>query len=159
MAAGFDFTAGSEAARVAIGCVLVASGVLKLGRTDPADVAALGVPAPAATVAAAALPVVEVVLAGCVLLVGGPWPAALAAVLFALFTAVVLRAAVRGAAVPCRCFGSLSSRPVSWLTVVRNVFFLVLAVVALVGGGTGAPLSWPVLGVLLGVSLALILVA
>ncbi len=152
-----DLTAFAEAARVAVGCVLVASGVLKLGRTDPADVAALGIPRPAAEVSVAVVPVVEIVVAGCVLFVDGPWPAALAVALFAVFTGVVVRALARGAAVPCRCFGSLSRRPVSALTAARNLFFVALAAVALAAGGTGATPSWTALGVLLGVSLALIL--
>lgn len=152
-----DTAAFAEAARVTVGCVLLASGVLKLGRTDPADLVALGIPGRAAPGVAAATPVVEVVAAGCVLFVDGAWPAALALALFAAFTAVVVRALARGARVPCRCFGSLGRRPVSALTAARNAYFLALAAVALAAGGTGAEPSWVALGALLAVSLALIL--
>lgn len=152
-----DTTAFAEAARVTVGCVLLASGVLKLGRTAPADLVALGVPRRAAPAVAGAVPVAEVVVAGCVLLVDGAWPAALALVLFVAFTAVVVRALSRGALVPCRCFGSLARRPVSWSTAARNLFFVALAALALVAGGTGAAPSWPALAILLAASLALIL--
>jgi len=100
--------------------------------------------------------VVEVVVAGCVLFVDGWWPEALALAVFVAFTAVVVRALVRGSAVLCRCFGSLSRRPSSTLTAARNLFFVALAAVALAAGGTASTPSWTALGALLGVSLALI---
>ncbi len=110
-----------------MGCVWVASGVLKLGRTDPADVVALGIAPWAATPAATAVPVVRGGGRRLRLFVDGWWPEALALAVFVAFTAVVVRALVRGSAVLCRCFGSLSRRPVSTLTAARNLFFVALA--------------------------------
>lgn len=62
------------------------------------------------------------------------------ALLFA-FSLVAVSALVRGVAVPCACFGEFSSHPLSWRTVIRNVFFALL-LLPLVFMTRLSPWSW-----------------
>jgi hypothetical protein len=47
------------------------------------------------------------------------------------FTLVLVLALLRGVEAPCACFGSMSSRPVTWWSVARNVLLMALAAVSL----------------------------
>ena len=113
------------AARVVLGAVFVASGIIKL--RDPAwPDAARRFGAPAWSVRP--LPWVEVAIG--VLLGAQVRPAAAAALLLlGAFTVLVVDHLRRGDRVPCACFGRV--RPVSGADVVRNVVLIGLAVVAL----------------------------
>jgi len=51
-----------------------------------------------------------------------------AVVMLALFTAIVTSAVARGLSAPCGCFGPGDNSPATWLTVLRDVSFLVPAV-------------------------------
>jgi hypothetical protein len=59
--------------------------------------------------------------------------------LLAAFTVVLVNAIVSGRRVPCRCFGGTSDTPVSWRDVVRNVWLLLLAIIA----SPADSLTWP----------------
>jgi len=82
------------------------------------------------------LAVVELASAASVLALDAAWPVWLALAMLAVFTGVVLAYLLRGVVAPCNCFGSLDTKPVSSWTLVRNTWFVALAVVA-----TGAPHS------------------
>jgi len=113
--------------RVVLGALLVLSGLLKVGdREWPATARQFGAPAPVGR----ALPWVEIVVG---VGVGAQlWPAAAVALfLLATFTILAARQLQRGNRVPCGCFGSLSRRPISGTTLVRNLVLCVMAVVAL----------------------------
>jgi len=118
-------------ARVALAVVLLGAGVAKL--TDRRRVVGLVAevlgPRAAAPVAIV-LPVVEVGLAvGLLALWGSAIPAWVAAGVIVAFTAVLVRALVRGVA--CPCFGRLSAaRPVGPIDVLRNGALVALAVLA-----------------------------
>ena len=113
------------AARVVLGAVLVASGILKL--RDPSwPEAARAFGAPAATVRP--LPYVEVAVG--VLLGAQVRLAAVAALaLLAAFTTLIVVHLARGDRVPCACFGRPT--PVSPSDLVRNLALIGLAVVGL----------------------------
>lgn len=84
---------------------------------------------------ARAFPWLELLLGAALL---SPFPAlrlfagAAAVALFTAFLVLVVRA--KGDGISCGCFGEASAAPISRWTVVRNVVFLVLAVLALVEG-------------------------
>jgi Methylamine utilisation protein MauE len=67
----------------------------------------------------------------------GTWSLAAAAVLLAVFTAVVARAVRAGEAFPCACFGH-EQRPISTLTLVRNLGLVAVACAAAAGAAAGA---------------------
>jgi hypothetical protein len=106
--------------------VLVSSGILKARDPGwPAAARAFGAPAPVVPV----VPWVEIG-AGVALAAQFRWAAVGAAALLAAFTIPVVRHAARRTGTPCACFGALSaSRPVTWLTVFRNLVLIALAVV------------------------------
>jgi methylamine utilization protein MauE len=147
----------AEAARLTVGIVLVVSGVGKLvaRRGSQVELGGFGVPATLVPAAALAIPVAELVVALLVLVVPARWPVWLAVAAFALFTGVVVAELQRGVTAPCRCFGSLSTRPMSTRALLRNTWFLALAVVATAASGLG-DVGWLALP-LLAVSAALIL--
>ncbi|MGH8993728.1 MAG: MauE/DoxX family redox-associated membrane protein [Acidimicrobiia bacterium] len=116
LAAAFALSAGTKLA--------------DLGATTAA-LAAFGVPAPAAT--ARILPGVEAGLAFVLLAFPASLAPGLAAfVTVAIFTAVVARRLAQGVAVPCPCFAAREGRPVSAVTLVRNLVLLALATLAAV---------------------------
>jgi hypothetical protein len=137
-------TGSVAAVSVALAVMLIVSGAAKARRTDGTLSAMRGFGVPAVLRArwvAAALPIAELALALGLLVAPSPFSAVAAALVLALmlgFIALTARAAARGEQVDCNCFGSLSSRPVTWATVVRNVVFAVGAAVVLFGAGEGA---------------------
>jgi MFS family permease len=107
-----------------------------------------GVPAWAASRVAVAVPTVEV---GVAVLLVSPWrqPGVwVAIVLLALFTAAIVLALARGHRPECRCFGSVSTRPVGPATLLRNGALAGVAAVALLAPAdarlTAAVLGWSV---------------
>lgn len=97
----------------------------------------LGLPAPA--LLSRAVPLVEAAVATG--LVVRPAPAALAAlVLLVAFSAVVLRAILRGDDVACACFGATTNEAVSTADLLRNAGLAALAVLASASrAGTALP--------------------
>ncbi len=98
----------------------------------------LGVPAALTRVVGRLLPIVELGL--CASLIIGLFvsPVRRAAALGSLFllgafTVAMARTLRRGQAPVCRCFGSLSERPISSDTIIRNTALGALAVVSAVG--------------------------
>ncbi len=116
-------------AAVVVAAVLLLAGVLKLARPSEwrTQAAGLGVP----HVLAAAVPFVEIGL-GAALLV--QWQrhavAWVAVALFAAFTALLGLRLAQGRRPPCACFGSLSSRPIGAVHIVRNIGLLAMGVLA-----------------------------
>lgn len=131
------------AARVVVALVLLASGAGKLvalPRTTAAFRRDLGRYAWIAFVVAVALPLVEVLLAAALLVVDAVWPTYLAVAAFVAFTAVLVRRIVKDDRRPCNCFGAASSkRAVSTLSLVRNGWFLALAVLSTGASSVYAP--------------------
>jgi Methylamine utilisation protein MauE len=110
-----------------VGVVLLIAGAAKLtSRQWPAQADLLGVP----RAAVKGIPVLELGI-GVGLVAGVPYAGVAAIVLLAAFTVFLAAALVRGVEAPCACFGSLSTRPVSWWSVARNVALIGLAVVSL----------------------------
>ena len=116
-------------AAVVVAAVLLLAGVLKLARPSEwrTQAAGLGVP----QVLAATVPFVEIGL-GAALLV--QWQrhavAWVAVALFAAFTALLGLRLAQGRRPPCACFGSLSSRPIGAVHIVRNIGLLAMGVLA-----------------------------
>lgn len=119
-------------ARLALGGILILGGIGKLldARNSAEAVAAQVpfLPRALAGPAARVLPWVEIGLGA--LLVGGLglWPVGLAAgALMVFFTAIVTRDLRHNKGTTCACFGRFSNEPVSELTVLRDLFLVVLA--------------------------------
>jgi uncharacterized membrane protein YphA (DoxX/SURF4 family) len=143
--------AGMTAAAL-LAAVLAWAGAAKLQR-GPATVdgfTALGMPQP--RYLARGVPVVELVIA--VLLIAVPLiGGALALVLLASFTALLVVRIRAGSEVPCACFGQPNAPPLSWTEVVRNGILAVLALLALFTGRAHVP---GLRGVLVSVGLGVI---
>lgn len=135
----------------AVALIMLLSGTAKLrsGEDVQATFTRLRVPRPfAAPTLARAFPWLELLLAAALLqpfTLLRPVVGLVAVALFAAFLALVVRAQDDG--VSCGCFGEASAAPISRTTVVRNVVFLALAVLALAEGIVspvvhGAGLAW-----------------
>jgi hypothetical protein len=121
------------AARVVVAVVLVASGVGKLfaaRNTVRGTRGRFGSYAWITVVVALALPAYELLLAGALLFVDAAWPAWLALATFGVFTVVLVRRIVTNDRRPCNCFGAASKRDLSIGSLVRNSWFLALALLA-----------------------------
>ncbi len=117
-------------AAVVLAVVFALSALAKI--RDPRSTAkafeAIGVPNPES--ASRLLPLPE--LAIVVLLLVAPAAGAIAVlVLLAFFTTFLVGRIRAGVVAPCACFGAASIRPISWLTVFRNLGLALLALVAL----------------------------
>ena len=132
-------------ARLILAAVLLLSGALKLVDRDGSreTFEGVGVPDMVARPLVWLLPSVELVVG---LLICVPATARLASaaavVLLAGYIVVVWRLVRRGSAVACHCFGALSSEPVSYRTLVRNLVLLALALLGAVGQVGGYWTSW-----------------
>ena len=119
-------------ARLALGGILILGGIGKLlDARNSADAVAAQVPfLPKALAgpAASMLPWIEIAL-GVLLVLGlGLLPVGLAAsALMVFFTAIVTRDVLQNKRTTCSCFGRFSNENVSELTVVRDLFLVVLA--------------------------------
>ncbi len=117
-------------AAVVLAVMFAAAAAAKIRDRDgtAAAFATLGVPNPSS--AARFLPLPE--LAAVVLLLAVPFVGALVVlVLLALFTTFIVGRLRVGVVAPCACFGGATSRPLSWVSVWRNVLMGALALVAL----------------------------
>jgi uncharacterized membrane protein YphA (DoxX/SURF4 family) len=126
------------AAAVLLAAVFAVAGAVKLRRPAVTARSFAGLGIPAAPAMAVAVPVVELVLA-VGLAVVPPVAAALALLLLAAFTAVLVAAIRAGKDVGCGCLGSARTDPVSGVEIVRNGMLAALAVVALGAPGPSAP--------------------
>lgn len=121
-------------ARVALGLVFIYAGALKLrSRTFARSVEAMAlVPQRAATTISRWLPRAELIL-GLLLLAGLSLPVviSLTSLLLLLFTTSVVISLLHKRRVECGCFGG-STRPATWLTVLRNAVLLALAMLILI---------------------------
>jgi hypothetical protein len=122
----------SEWCAAFVGAVFIFSSTQKLidRRGWVAQAAQLGVPRSIASIVAPLEGLVGVVL------VAQIWLAvALVASLAMLlaFTLLLVSLLARGLRPPCACFGAARTRPISWWTVARNVVFIVINLVALLG--------------------------
>jgi hypothetical protein len=94
-----------------------------------ATAAAFGIPAYLASPVATLVSVLELAVALGLLFNGTAIIAAGVAVgLLVAFMAGLTSQLARGITVPCACFGTLSSTPVSWRTVARNAALAALAI-------------------------------
>ena len=110
-----------------VGVVFLVAGVAKLtSRGWPSQARALRAP----DWAVRAVPVVEIAL-GAALVAGLPYAEVPGLLLLAALTAFLARALHRGVAAPCACFGSLTTRPVTWWSVARNVALMGLLLYSL----------------------------
>jgi hypothetical protein len=124
-----------ELGRVTVAAILVVSGVQKL--RHPGDLAWWPPPIPAGLTAL--LPVAELAVAAALLAVGGPVPLALAALLFASFTAVAARARRADAVAPsCGCLGGGLRLDAGWLLAALDALVTALLVAAVIAGGGAA---------------------
>ena len=120
------------------------SAVAKIRDTDGARQAVrdFGVPSSVAPLVATSLAPLE--LASALLLlttdVGVTAGGLLALGLLAAFTVGIVTNLLRGKRVDCHCFGAMSTKPLSWWSVVRNGVLMALAVVVLAGGTAQ---GWP----------------
>ena len=120
-------------AAVIVGVVFLVSAVAKFARPDQwraqAGELVLGSRRPVR--AFDAVPAVEAVL-GALLLV--QWQrttvALIAAAVLCVFTALLVVRLAQGRRPPCACFGTLTTKPISWMTVARNLVLIALALVA-----------------------------
>ena len=119
-------------ARLCLGGVLIVGAIGKLldARNTPAALVEQVpfLPPALARPAAALLPWVELVVGALLVLGLGLFPTGLVAALMMLvFTGVVVRDVAQNRRTPCQCFGRFSKENVSELTVLRDLFLLVLA--------------------------------
>ena len=119
------------AASVVLGAVFLLAGILKLSaplqwRTQAAD---LGVPKWAASVVPFAETTVGALL---VCQVARRQVALVAMALLIGFTALMVVRVAQGRRPPCACFGRVTTKPIGWSTVARNVALVVLAAVVAV---------------------------
>jgi len=122
----------SEWCAAFVGAVFIFSSTQKLidRRGWVAQAAQLGVPRSIASIVAPLEGLVGVVL------VAQIWSrVALVSslILLVAFTLLLVSLLARGLRPPCACFGAARTRPISWWTVVRNVVFIAINLVALLG--------------------------
>jgi uncharacterized membrane protein YphA (DoxX/SURF4 family) len=119
-------------AAVALGAAFVVAGGSKLAAGPAWAEQARGLGAPPIVVRV--LPFVEIVVgAALITSLGQRAAAAVALVLLAAFTALIVVRLAQGRHPPCACFGAWSATPIGPMHVVRNVALMALAVLALAG--------------------------
>ncbi len=131
-------------ARLALAITFSISAVAKIRDADGARQAVrdFGVPAGVAPLVAMSLAPLEIASAVLLLTtdVGVTAGGLLALALLAAFTVGIVTNLLRGKRVDCHCFGAMSTKPLSWWSVVRNAAMIALALVVLAGGTTQ---GWP----------------
>ena len=116
--------------RLLLALIFILSGLAKLVDRPGSRQAMLnfGVPVRLATPFAVLLPLAELVVAGSLIPNVSAWWGALGALaLLLLFTAAVGYHLMRGHTPKCHCFGQVSSEPIGWPTLVRNLILSALA--------------------------------
>jgi thiol-disulfide isomerase/thioredoxin/uncharacterized membrane protein YphA (DoxX/SURF4 family) len=128
------------AARCILIGVFLVSGIAKLlDRTgSQASLSAFGVADRFISPLSLGLPILELVLVGLLVVDRTATLGALgAAAVLGLFTVVIGLTLYHGRRPACHCFGRLSTAPISWRTLVRNLLFTAAALLVL-GAGPGA---------------------
>ncbi|MDP9066912.1 MAG: hypothetical protein M3N53_01010 [Actinomycetota bacterium] len=64
------------------------------------------------------------------------------AAMFAAFTLLLLRSVLRGVEADCGCFGGAARERVSWVSVVRNIVLVGLALATPFSGAAGSASAW-----------------
>ena len=127
------------AARLFLAAVFLVAGAAKLAdqRGSRDAVAGFGVPARAVAVSALLLPLLELAVAGALVITSSARTGAVAALVLLLAFATAIAAALRRGTTPdCHCFGQIHSSPAGPRTLVRNLLLTVPAIVV-VAHGTG----------------------
>jgi hypothetical protein len=117
-------------ASVILGGVMCVAGGSKIamGNRWPVEAKALGAP----KVIAPFVPWIEIALGALLIVQLKPEVVgALSVALLVAFTLLIMRQLQIGHRPVCACFGSWSSKPLSWQHVARNVGFIALAVIAI----------------------------
>lgn len=117
------------AARLVLAAVFVVSGVAKLADRSGSRkaVSDFGVPDWLAGPVATILPPLEIVIAIALLpATSSLWAGLAGALLLGVFSIAIAANLLRGRSPDCHCFGQLSSEPVGWSTVGRNVVLAAL---------------------------------
>ena len=116
-------------AALVVAAVLVVAGVAKLGRPEATavDFAGLGVPWPSPM--ARIVPMLELTIAACLVVLPG-WGAVAAFGLLTAFTSLLITVLRSGRHVACACFGVADRAPVSTRHLVRNLVLGGLCVLA-----------------------------
>ena len=121
---------GALVASILLGVVFLVSGGSKIAAGPAWPEQARGLGAPSFVVPL--LPWFEIVLGAVLVMQLAPvLAAAVALVVLVGFTALIVRRLSQGQHPPCACFGTWSTKPLGRGHVLRNVGFIVLAVVAL----------------------------
>jgi uncharacterized membrane protein YphA (DoxX/SURF4 family) len=113
-------------ASVVLGAVFVVSGVTKIAARQQwrAQAADLGVP----SFVVGGLPFAELGIGALLVAQIARRPVAIvAAVVLLAFTTLLMVRLSQGRRPPCACFGVLSSKPISWTNLIRNIAFIALA--------------------------------
>jgi uncharacterized membrane protein YphA (DoxX/SURF4 family) len=119
--------------RIVVGAIFLFAGAAKVGHADQFAAQIAGfrlLPQPAVAPLAVALPYLEILLGG-YLVVGlftrtAAW---FAVALLAVFDLAVASAVVRGMTVSCGCFGPSDTTVTTWAEVARDAVFVLLAVI------------------------------
>jgi hypothetical protein len=118
-------------ASVILGGVMCIAGGSKIamGNRWPVEAQALGAPKSIAPI----VPWIEIALGALLIVQIKPEVVgALSVALLVAFTLLIMRQLQIGHRPVCACFGSWSSKPLSWQHVARNVGFIALAVITIV---------------------------
>jgi hypothetical protein len=118
-------------ASVILGGVMCVAGGSKIamGNRWPVEAQALGAPKSIAPI----VPWIEIALGALLIVQLKPEVVgALSVALLVAFTLLIMRQLQIGHRPVCACFGSWSSKPLSWQHVARNVGFIALAVITIV---------------------------
>jgi hypothetical protein len=142
-----------------VGIVLLLAGLAKLAAPDWRSTAGLSLSGnPVVGRALSVLPIAEIG-GGALVIAGFRWAGVAAAVLLAGFTAVLVWRLRRHDATPCGCFGEVSARPVSGLSLVRNLVLVGAAVIVAGGWDPGRHGSGLIVGRLAGMAVGVVVVA
>lgn len=126
-----------------VALTMLVSGATKVGKTDQTQAAMRDLKLPtviASRGTASALPWGEITLGLALLVTPAPFfvvPAAVTGVLVAAYLAVIARAVSRDEPTECACFGSLTTGPLTRVSVFRNLALLMMSAVGVVGALSG----------------------
>jgi hypothetical protein len=118
-------------ASIILGGVMCVAGGSKvaMGKRWPVEAQALGAPKTFAPI----VPWIEIALGALLIVQLKPEiVGALSVALLVAFTLLIMRQLQKGERPVCACFGSWSSKPLSWNHVARNAGFIALAVITIV---------------------------
>jgi uncharacterized membrane protein YphA (DoxX/SURF4 family)/thiol-disulfide isomerase/thioredoxin len=132
-------------ARAVMFVVFALAGFAKVAdlATSRETIEAFGLPKRMARLAGTALPLVELAVAAALLVrPTARWAAVAATLVLIVFSGGVAYALSQGRTPDCNCFGQVSSRQISWRTLVRNAVFVAVALFAAIAGPGSSLSSW-----------------